>query len=179
MNLLKQNEFAKHIGVKPGYVTQLKSAGRLVMSNGMVDVDASLKLIADTLDPGKIGVTERHAQEREQKLNGTPPPTLDDMSGKAGSAYQQARAMKEKYLAMGAKIAYEKEVGLLLVASEVRSAIADGDTVLCNRIEALFYSLAPQLADERDEGKILTIMLDHWETIRGDLSRTFNEMAKL
>ena len=178
MNLLKQNDFAKQLGVKPSYVVQLKSAGRLVINDGMVDVDASLKLIAETADPDKVGVVERHAQEREQKLNGMPSPTLDEMTGKAGSAYQQARAMKEKYFAMGAKIAYEKEVGLLLVASEVRFAVADGDTILCNRIESMFYALAPQLADERDEGKILAMMLDHWEVIRADLSRTFNEMAK-
>lgn len=152
--------------------------GRLVMQDGMVDVDASLKLIEDTADPGKAGTVERHAREREQKQNGALP-ALEDMAGKAGSAYQQARAMKEKYLAMGAKIAYEKEVGLLLVADEVRFAIADGDTILCNRIESMFYALAPQLADERDEGKILALMLDHWEVIRGDLSKKLNEMAKL
>jgi hypothetical protein len=179
MNLLKQKDFAQQLGKDPSYVTQLKSAGRLVITNGMVDVDASLKLIADTADPGRAAVVERHAQEREQKLNGSPSPTLDEMTGKAGSAYQQARAMKEKYFAMGAKIAYEKEVGLLLVASDVRFAIADGDTILCNRIESMFYALAPQLADERDEGKILAVMLDHWEVIRSDLSRKFNEMAKI
>jgi hypothetical protein len=87
--------------------------------------------------------------------------------------------MKEKYAAMQAKIAYEKEVGLLLVASEVTSVVADGDTVLCNRIESMFYALAPQLADERDDSKILSVMLDHWDVIRSDLSRKFKEMEKL
>ena len=60
---------------------------------------------------------------------------MDELTGKAGSAYQQARAMKEKYFAMQAKIAYEKEVGLLLEASEVRFAIADGDAIIRNRLK--------------------------------------------
>jgi hypothetical protein len=179
LTLLNQADFARQIGVKQNYITQLKNDGRLVMIDGMVDVDSSIQLISDTADPGKIGTVERHAQEREQKINSMQAPTYDEMprTGNAGSAYQQARAMKEKYLAMRSKLDYEKEVGLLLVASDVRLAIADGDAILCNRIESMIYMLAPQLADERDEGKILAIMLDHWEVMRGELSRKFNEIA--
>jgi hypothetical protein len=195
MNLLKKTEFAKQLGVQPGYVTQLKDAGRLVIVDGKVDVAASLQLIADTEDPGKVGVVERHAGERAQKAlapgpvaatridqlidqSTNRPAMLEDMAGKAGSAYQQARAMKEKYFAMQAKIAYEKEVGLLLVAGEVKFAIADGDAIIRNRLESLPDMLAPQLAAEHDEGRIRAMLADHIEDLLSELSRSFYGMVK-
>lgn len=180
MGLLKKNDFAKQLGVVPGYVTQLKDAGRLVMTNNLIDVEASLRLINATADPGKVGVVERHAVEREQKaaapvrIN----PEMDDMTGKAGSAYQQARAMKEKYFAMQAKIAYEKEVGVLLVAGEVKFAVADGDAIIRNRLESLPDTLAPQLAAEQDEGRIRAMLADYIEDLLSELSRSFYGMVK-
>ncbi len=191
MALMSQAEFAQHIGKTPGYITQLKDSGRLVMQGRMVDAEASIKLMAETQDPGKIGVAERHQTEREQralsaaegKQPGTSTPlsagaTMDDMTGKAGSAYQQARAMKEKYNAMQAKIAYEKEVGLLLVASEVKMAIADGDAIIRNRLESLPDMLAPQLAAESDEQKIRAMLMDQIEYLLGELSQSFHKMTK-
>lgn len=168
-----------------------------MLDDGSVDVEASLKLIADTETPSHVGVGDRHQQEREQKSFGSNTSTpfdaaqgkplstsqdrqqLDDMGGRAGSAYQQARAMKEKYLAMQAKISYEKEVGILLVASDVRFAIADGDAIIRNRLESLPDILAPQLAAETDEQKIRNMLADQIETLLGELSRRFNAMAKI
>jgi hypothetical protein len=106
------------------------------------------------------------------------PAMLEDMAGKAGSAYQQARAMKEKYFAMQAKIAYEKEVGLLLVASEVKFAIADGDAIIRNRLESLPDTLAPQLAAEQDESRIRIMLAEHIEELLSELSRSFYGMVK-
>ena len=182
MSYMTQTNFAKEIKRDQSYVSQLKSAGRVVMKNKLVDVEATLKLIAETADPSRQDVTERHQQEREQKqgtIQDRPStPTMDELTGKAGSAYQQARAMKEKYFAMQAKIAYEKEVGLLLEASEVRFAIADGDAIIRNRLEALPDILAPQLAAEHDEQKIRLLLMDHIEQLLSELSRTFNGMVK-
>jgi hypothetical protein len=178
---MNQSDFANHIGVNRSHVTQLKNAGRLVMQDGKVSVDASIKLIADTKDPGKVGVAARHEKDREQKQTASAPaaaPVMDDITGKAGSAYQQARAMKEKYAAMSAKISYEKEVGTLLLADDARFAVADGDTIIRNRLESLPDILAPQLAAETDEQKIRSLLMDHIESLLGDLSRSFYNLAK-
>lgn len=175
MPLMSQTEFANHIGKTPGYITQLKDAGRLVMQGRMVDSEASKQRIDETQDPGKVGVAERHQTEREQKQAA---PQMDDMTGNAGSAYQQARAMKEKYAAMQAKIAYEKEVGLLLVASEVNMAVADGDAIIRNRLESLPDMLAPQLAAESDEQKIRALLMDQIEYLLGELSQSFHKLTK-
>lgn len=182
MPLMSQAEFAQHIGKTPGYITQLKDAGRLVMQGRMVDAEASKQRIDETQDPGKVGVSERHQTEREQKsfdsAQDMPAPKLDDIAGKAGSAYQQARAMKEKYAAMQAKIAYEKEVGLLLVASEVKMSVADGDAIIRNRLESLPDMLAPQLAAESDEQKIRALLMDQIEHLLGELSQSFHKLTK-
>lgn len=181
MRLMNQADFAKHIGATPGYITQLKTAGRLVMQGAMVNVEESIKLIAETKDPGKAGVAERHEKEREQKsFDGAQdkPPVMDDMSGKAGSDYQQARAMKEKYNAMKAKLDYDKEVGTLLVASEVKMAVADGDAIIRNRLESLPDMLAPQLAAESDEQKIRALLMDQIEYLLGELSQSFHKLTK-
>ena len=132
-------------------------------------------------DPGKVGVVARHEQDRAQKQAGAKPaqaPSLDDAPGKAGSVYQNARAMKETYNAKQAKLSYEKETGLLLVADEARAAVADGDTIIRNRLESLPDILAPQLAAETDEQKIRSMLTDHIESLLGDLSRSFKTLAK-
>lgn len=183
MSLMSQAEFARHIGKTPGYITQQKASGRIVMQGRMVNVEETIKLIAETSDPSKAGVADRHAQEREQKqtsqpISGPAGQVLDDITGKAGSAYQQARAMKEKYAAMQAKIAYEKEVGILLVAHDVMLAVADGDAIIRNRLESLPDMLAPQLAAEMDEQKIRALLMDHIEHLLGELSQSFHKLTK-
>lgn len=175
MSLMSQADFARHINKTPGYITQMKDAGRLVMQGRMVNVEESITLLAETQSPERASVTDRHATEREQKQAGV---TLDDITGKAGSAYQQARAMKEKYGAMQAKIAYEKEVGTLLVASEVKLAVADGDAIIRNRLESLPDMLAPQLAAESDEQKIRSMLMDQVEHMLSELSRSFHKLTK-
>jgi len=187
MTLKSQSDFAAMIGVSPSQISQLKAAGRLVMQGRMVDAEASLQLIADTEDPGKIGVKARHAAERLQKqdaITATPtepapaPYSGEEITGKAGSVYQQARAMKESYAAKQAKIAYEREVGLLLDAQEVRLAVADGDAIIRNRLEALPDLLAPQLAAETNEQKIRAMLIDQIEYLLTELSSSFHKMTR-
>lgn len=172
MSLMSPSEFARHIGRVPGYVTQLKDAGRLVMEGQKIDAEKSIQLIEATADPSAQQVKERHQENREAKTE------QDELTGRAGSAYQQARAMREKYNALSDKMSYEKSVGLLLVAQEVKMAIASGDAIIRNRLESLPDILAPQVAAERDEQKIRAILADQIEYVLEDLSRTFYEMGK-
>ena len=173
MSLMSPLEFAKHIDRQPGWITQLKDSGRLVMDGDKIDVEASLQMIEDTTNPSFDPIKDRHQENRERKAAG-----LEDITGKAGSAYQQARAMREKYMAMQAKIAYEKEIGTLLVAHDVKMAIADGDAIIRNRLESLPDILAPQLAAEKDEQRIRTLLADYLENILEDLSRSFHNLVK-
>jgi len=175
-----QADFARRIEASRQHVTNLKRRGLLVMAGEQVDVEASLARMADMADPSKQGVVDHHAAERAEKSEAPPfePPVRDEVAGRAGSAYQQARAMREKYAAMQAKTNYERETGTLLKADEVRSAVADGDAIVRNRLESLPDILAPQLAALNDEQKIRTLLLDYIEQTLAELSRSFYDLAK-
>ena len=175
MALMNQSEFARHIGVERGYITQLKTAGRLIMQDGKVDVEASIRKIEETKDPSKAAVAERHAKERKTIK---PESEAAADSNEKIDSYQSSRAKKEKYAALQAQISYEKEIGLLLVTQEAKSAVADGDAIIRNRLESLPDLLAPQLAAESDEQKIRAMLIDHVEQLLTDLSRSFYQLIR-
>ena len=60
---LTQAAFALHLGVDKAHVTRLKHAGRLVMVDGLVDVAASERRIAQTAGT-RDDVARRHAEGR-------------------------------------------------------------------------------------------------------------------
>lgn len=206
MTTMTKSEFASHINVKPGYVTQLRAAGRLVMDGDQVVVEDSIKLIAETRDPSKAGVAARHETAREEKRTSAmlstgasashstsapaaPGPSAvesnhalsgaeaDDIGHAAGSAYQHAKAFREKYNALTAKMAYEREMKTLLPADDVRQAIMDGDTIIRSRLESLPDQLAPLLAAEMDEQRVRAILIEQIEHLLTDLSSSFHKLV--
>lgn len=174
MTTMTQSEFATHIGQQKSYITQLKQAGRLVMDGDKVMVEESLNLINETKDPGKEAVAERHQANREQKPVDA---QNDEVIIKNGSEYQQARAMREKYNAMQARIAYEQAIGQLLEINDVRLVVANGDAIVRNRLESLPDVLAPILTAEIDEQRVRSILIDYIEQTLSELSRSFNQLA--
>ena len=100
MTTLSQSAFAEKIGKSRQYISKLKNQGLIVMDGDQVDVEASMARMEALKDPSKQGVVERHEKERMQRQAGLPPEQQDDINGRAGSVYQNARAMKEKYAAM-------------------------------------------------------------------------------
>lgn len=176
MTLMSQAEFAAHLGVNRSHVTQLKNAGRLVMQDGKVDVEASIKLIDETKDPAKEGVAKRHQQERSQKEQEKTEKAPSALG--TGSRFQLAKAKREEVNCELADIELQTKRGQLLVADQVKLAVADGDTIIRNRLESLPDILAPQLAAETDEQKIRSLLIDHIESLLGDLSRSFYNLAK-
>jgi hypothetical protein len=176
MTLMSQSDFAAHIGVNRSHITQLKNAGRLVMQDGKVDVEASIKRIDDTKDPAKEGVAKRHQQERSQKEQEKTEKA--PIASGSGSRFQSAKARREEANAELTEIDLQTKRGQLLIADEVKLAVADGDTVIRNRLESLPDILAPQLSAETDEQKIRSMLMDHIESLLGDLSRSFYTLAK-
>lgn len=195
---VKAGEFARLAGFKPGYVTQLKREGRLVLVDGLIDVAASLARIRETADPSKAGVAARHEAGRAAKAALpaalTVPPAgieaddaeLDDdtasgagaPAGRASSAYQDSRARREHYLALAAQRDYEISIGELLNAADVASTLADAATALRVRLESLADTLAPQLAAEPDESRCRALIAEAHEHALGELARAFGAAQK-
>lgn len=170
MTTLTQADFAREIGVGRSRVHALKEAGRLVMVGDRVDVEASKARIAATRSPA-------HDEQATAKVGAVPPaPTSAD--DKIGNSYQAARAVKERYLALEAKRAYEVACGNLMRADEVAAAAADAATTLRTRIEALPDQLAAQMGGHLDEAQRRAVAADIIETILAGLSADFARIAK-
>lgn len=59
--------FARRLGIDPAHVTRMAQAGRLVVVDGQVEVEASLARMEATKDPNRDDVRQRHAQARDAK----------------------------------------------------------------------------------------------------------------
>jgi hypothetical protein len=184
--------FARILDRSPSYITELKAAGRLVLTDdGKVDVDASLALIKATADPAKDGVRARHAASREgsgavappaaperDEAPDSTPQTYPPAGDRIGSTYQASRAVRERYLAMEAKRAYEVAIGKLLDAGEVQTVVASATTSLRTALENLPTRLAPELAAITDEAKTRGLLAEAIANVLADLSRQFDALSR-
>lgn len=146
---ISQAEFARQLGVDRSHVTRLKQAGRLVLTaDGRVDPETSRVRIAATADPNRDDVASRHAAARDTKVSprDTAPPPAQAPEDKVGNSYQAARAVKEKYLALDAKIDYEKKVGNLIPKEDVDAALKAMGAAVRSAMEIFPDQTAPIVA---------------------------------
>lgn len=198
MSRVTQIEFARQQGWSRSYVTQLKAAGRLVMADGMVDVEASLALIDRTADPARDQVAGRHAKNRAAKAitldaeggcasggkkiapepqNGAGKSTLE--AEKVSDSYSKSRALKEFYAAQTAKAMYEKEVlGKLCDAADFDRAGAGLGAVLRTKLEGLSDRLAPVLAPVSTVEEIHALLVESHESILNEIANELERLAK-
>lgn len=181
-------QFAQLLDVRPSYVTQLKTEGRLVLNDaGRVLVAASRQRIADTADPAKDGVRARHAAAREAGQGEDAPAAEIAASAPAGAssddpiALRRSRAQAEKAEAEVREALRKEqlELGQLLVRDEVVPACAAAVATLRTGLENLSNTLAPELAVETDEGKVRVILADAIEHALNELSRQFAAIGKM
>lgn len=182
-------EFARRLGCKRGYVTELRKADRLVLTEDgrRVRVAESLARIEATRDPAKRGVAARHAAARAKGQGGAhvatqtptqPFPSEGTGSDRISSTYQASRAVRERYLAMQAKLDYEKAAGGLLDAAEVSAALFAATTTLRVRLESLPGVVAPRIAMESEEARITAILSEEIEHMLAECERQFLETSK-
>jgi hypothetical protein len=170
-----QAEFARIIGVARSYVTALKKAGRLVQdSHGQVLVEASIKRIAETADPNRDDVRERHAEERGQPVTVDMPETEETAEQPISHDYQRARAKKEYFLAEQARIAFERDIGKLIPKSEVDAAIEDVISALRQAIENMPHRTAPELVG-KDLDAIRATLKQEIHNALADMEREFGK----
>lgn len=158
---VSQAEFARLLGVDRSHVTRLKKAGRLVMTtDGKVDVAESRARIAATADPNRDDVAARHAASRETKVSPreTAPPSPAQPEDKVGNSYLAARAVKEKYLALDAKIDYEKKVGNLIPKEDVDAALRAMGAAVRSAMEIFPDQVAPLVAPVLDIEEVHSVL---------------------
>jgi hypothetical protein len=183
-------EFAARLGCQPGYVTDLRKSGRLVLTEDgrRVRVAESLRLIADTRDPTKTGVAARHALQRE-----TSPAAVEEAAAPVAPegevervdysdplALRRARAQAEREEALARKALRDEqlELGELLRRDDTVAALSDAVVQLRRRLELLPTTLAPQLAAVDDESRCAAMLRDGIEQALNELSRKFASAGK-
>jgi phage terminase Nu1 subunit (DNA packaging protein) len=173
MNAVNQAEFARLQGWSKSYVTKLKGEGRLVMSpDGLVDVAATRAKIAATADPNRDDVVQRHAAGRGQ-VTPPPPPEAD----RIGSSYQAARAVKEKFAAMTAKLDYERAVGKVVEKTDVSAAVEDVTSVIRQALENLPHRAGPDLVG-KDLDAIRATLKQEVHAALAEMEREFARRIK-
>ena len=168
MTTVSQAEFARMEGKARSYITALKTAGRLVMTaDGKVDVEASRARIAGTSDPNRDDVSKRWAETRAT-------PEEPSAADKIGSSYQAARAVKEKFAAMTAKLDYERAIGKMVEKTEVANAIEDVTSVIRQTLENLPHRTAPELVG-KDLDAIRATLKQEVHAALADMEREFTK----
>lgn len=150
---LSQADFARHIGVGRSYVTALKKSGRLVMEGDKVLVAPSMDNIA--------------------KTNGAP-----ERAAVITPDFSNAKDRKEMAEAELKEMERDKQKGLLMLADDVKSVIADAVTTLRTRLESLPDQLAPQLAAQSDEQQVRAMLADAVEMALGEVAERFAAATK-
>jgi hypothetical protein len=184
---LTPRQFAERLGFKPNYGNQLLKDGRLVLApdGKHVLLAESMARFEATKDPSRQGVADRHAAGREaasaaaeeDEEDDRPPPAPAGAGGNTGNSYQQARAVKERYLALEAKRAYEVAIGQLRDGREVEALAASAMTELRLRLENLASTLAPVLAAQTDEVQIRANLQDNFAHALESASQHFARLA--
>lgn len=183
-------EFARLAGFKRSYISQLREAGRLVLTDDQqrVRVADSLELIRSTRDPSKAGVAARHEAARQTPAVPAAPASPpaggggdgDDDGEPEGGAkgYQYWRERTERAKALAAERENELAEGKLLAAADVESVVGDAITQLRGRLESLPDILGPQLAAESDEGRARALLAEAIEHALEETSRQFAALAR-
>lgn len=195
------SDFAALIDFRPSYVTQLRHAGRLVLTDDgkRVRVPETIALIESTRDPSKAGVAERHAAERAQVAASKAPQaehqqapdaanddSSDDADGPATfvptdpHSKRRAKALADKAEADARKALRDEkiELGQLLQAEEVAAVVSEAVTTLRTSMENLPGQIAPGLAAATTEEQVRVLLAEALETRLADLARTFNQIGR-
>ncbi len=146
-----QAEFAKKYGYSRAAVTQLKNAGRLVFnSDGTINFDESA---------ANIGATSKNKNAKEFDFIEANQGGQSSIKTEYG-ALTKARLVKEKYLAMQAKLEYDAAVGNLIVRDDVHKSAFESGRKLRDNLHSLCKQSAPNLVNIDDPSKIEMYLKD-------------------
>lgn len=146
-------DFARRQGVNRSTVTRWAETGRIVLAGDGVDVEASLRRLAETAG-ARPDVADRHAAARGGALPAAgpsaPPPGAAAPDDRIGNSYQAARAVKEKYAALKAKADYETQIGNLIRGEDVEAAFRAVGGAVRAALDVMPDQVAPVIAPVTD-----------------------------
>jgi len=171
-----QADFARRLGHSRAHVTRLKKAGRLVMREGKVVVDASLELLGATESPlaRDQANRERLAQQRAE----APAQTEDADLAAIGLRHKMAQIQKLEHEAEMARLERERIEGTLVPIDDVKNAGIDIATATRTALEGLADRYAPELVAVTDTNQAHALLSEAIELVLDELARELGALAK-
>ncbi|PHM22659.1 hypothetical protein [Xenorhabdus budapestensis] len=127
---MNQSDFAKLHGVSRKTITVWKSRGWLVMEGDEIDVDASNANIeryrkSPSTAETKPKLKKEKKQHVDESVDESPTQTAERLIREIGAdmSFDEARRIKENFLALLTKLEYEKEDGQLIELSVAESIL--------------------------------------------------------
>ena len=154
MTVISKTEFAARRGWAKSYVSKLASQDRLVLTeDGKVELEATEALLAESADPSKAAVADRHERlrlQREAHITAEEPAV--PQVGQAAD-FQKSRALREHYLALQEQANFHKQQGTLVERVAVETGAYNAGRLLRDQLLGMPPQLAPELA----------VMTDPWQ----------------
>lgn len=181
MTAVSQKEFAVLLGVNKGTVSRWKQAGRLVMSGGLVEVEASRQRLAET-SGGRDDVSARHAQNRGAAIPAAgeagknAPEAAKVGAGKTAAppvrneVRADAQARKESAAADLLEIELAQKRGTLIPKEDVDASLKALGASVRARLDVLADQLAPVVAPVADLDETHAILAEHFRAVLAGIS---------
>jgi len=176
MTIETRADFARRINVRQSYVNKLAEQGRLVFAeNGQdIDAEASIKKINESKDPSRQYVAERHAENK----SASGPLSDNKEHDLIGQSYGKARAFKEQYAALTARLEYEKALGQVVEKSTVLDAGKELGQMVRNTFENLPDLVAEELAAASSAERVRALLAEHIQIRLKELVATISMRVK-
>lgn len=158
MALINQAGFAEMHGVSRKTVTGWKTRGWLVLEGGQVDVEASNALLVkhrpggvQSVTPAPAGNTSGNTGNKSGRVTVDEGESIEHAARRAAAhddgemTLDQARLMKEKYLAFLNRLEYDKESGLVVESAVVAQAVGAEYAKVRTRLLSIPAEQAPYL----------------------------------
>lgn len=159
---MNQSEFAASHGVSRKTVTKWKERGWLVFSGNEVDADASNQLLKkyrrDGIDPvtpdatgNKPGNKSRAGVPRAPRVTIADGESADQAAERilaatgAEMTIDEAKRVKENYLALKAQLEYDRDSGLVVEVADVAKAVGEEYAKVRTRLLSIPAEHAPRI----------------------------------
>lgn len=175
--LISLREYGRRRGVSAMAVSKAAKAGRITLVDGKVDPSTADRDWPAKTNPGQLAHREQAPGRQADPEAGQETPSdghegaqNGNGKGASGAAYGQARAIREGYQARLAKIEYEKEVGALVSADEVRAQAFKVARTARDSLLSMPDRLAPVLAGESNQFEVHRIMSEEIRRVCNDIA---------
>ena len=192
MTVLSQKDFATAIGRDKSYITRLKQAGHLVMTeDGLVDVEPSLQRLQASTGNTAAGRAHQERWEEYRRRNAPQPPATAAQPG--GTGEEEQEFSQDSYANRKAKAVLEKlqadaeraRMDLAILKKEyIRKADVQGDMltaigVIRNAAAGHTDRVLPLLAIPDDEiDRTRAILTEEMEFILETAARELADLAR-